>query len=102
MKKKLAFMIMGNQYNPDVHNACFETETDITYICTAQNFEEAYKKINELYQDGLQVLELCGAFGEDRAKEIRTLTNNEVAVGRVENFADQMHIIGDFFAGQIL
>ncbi|GLC82225.1 hypothetical protein [Lacrimispora brassicae] len=32
MKKKFAFLLMGSHYNPEVHQACFETEKQIGYV----------------------------------------------------------------------
>ena len=35
MKKKFAFILMSDAYNPDVHQASFEKETMSTHIYTA-------------------------------------------------------------------
>ena len=36
---------MGNHYTPEVHKAVFETENQVTYICTIKNFDEMEDKI---------------------------------------------------------
>ncbi len=41
MKKKYAFLLMGNQYDILKHKAEFETESQISYIFTVKNLEEA-------------------------------------------------------------
>lgn len=40
MKKKFAMIIMGNEYNPNEHKAKFETTSQITYICTINNWDK--------------------------------------------------------------
>ena len=63
MKKKFAFLLMGEHYDPARHCAEFETEKQITYICTVKNAEEAYAKAAALKDAGVGAIELCGAFG---------------------------------------
>ena len=41
MKKKYAFLLMGSQYDILKHKAEFETESQISYIFTVKNLEEA-------------------------------------------------------------
>ena len=48
MKKKFAFILMSDAYNPDVHQASFEKETMSTHIYTVRSFEEACSKLKEL------------------------------------------------------
>ena len=39
---------MGAHYTPEVHKAVFETESQLTYICTIKNFSEMEEKIKYL------------------------------------------------------
>lgn len=96
MKKKFAFILMGKDYS-EKDNTTFETENCITYICTVRSFEEAYKKVLELKENGVGAIELCGAFGKERAEKIIKLTNNKVAVGYVVHDPKQDELFIKFF-----
>ena len=56
MKKKFAFILMGAHYTPEVHKAVFETESQLTYICTIKNFSEMEEKIKELGENSYLLL----------------------------------------------
>ena len=83
MKKKFAFILMGGHYNPSEHKAAFETEKQVTYIFTVQDYEEAKEKVKDLDGQGFGAVELCGAFGQEKAKELAQLTGNRIAIGYV-------------------
>ena len=55
MKPIFAFILMGAQYDPEKDQAHFETESKHTYIYTVQNWVQAKKRVQDLYQKG------CGA-----------------------------------------
>ena len=74
---------MGNHYTPEVHKAVFETENQVTYICTIKNFDEMEDKIKYLVEEGVGAIELCGAFGKEKADEVVKMTGNKVAVGYI-------------------
>lgn len=97
MKKKFAFMLMGGHYIPEVHNATFETEKQVTYIVTVRNFDEACEKIRELKADGVGVVELCGAFGEAGAQKLIELTGHELPIGYIVHQPEQDELFDLFF-----
>lgn len=97
MKKKFAFILMGNAYNPDEHQACFEKDTMSTHIFTVRNFEEACAKLKELEKEGYGAVELCGAFGPEKAKQLIDLTDNKIAIGYVVHNAEQDALFNAFF-----
>lgn len=97
MKKKFAFILMGNHYTPEKHNACFETENQITYICTVKNFDEVKGTIDTLVKEGVGAIELCGAFKKEKADEIIAYTNNKLAVGYVVHNPEQDELFKNFF-----
>lgn len=98
MKKKFAFILMGSHYNPEVHQACFETEKQITCIFTVRNFKEACDKLTFLESEGVGAVELCGAFGEEGAQKMIDLTNNKIAIGYVTHKSEQDHLFSAFFS----
>lgn len=82
-KKKFAFIMMGPNHNQETDHACFESSHRIAYICVVSNYEEAKKKVLELQKDGVGAIELCGAFGQEKARELTALTGNQIAIGYV-------------------
>lgn len=97
MKKKYAFLLLGGDYIPDVHQAWFETENGVTYICTARNFDEAREKVQELADMGVGAIELCGAFGAGLAREYMEQTGGKIAIGYVVHDSDQDALFERFF-----
>lgn len=100
MKKKFAFILMGGHYTPEKHQAQFETEGEITYICTVRTFEEALEKGSALAEEGVGAMELCGAFGEEWAQKMIEITGGKVAVGYVVHKPEQDPLFARFFGGE--
>ena len=100
MKKIFAFLLMGKHYDCEKHQAMFETEGGITYIFTVNSFEMAYKKLLDLKEEGVGVVEVCGAFGEERAREMMALTDNQVGIGFVVHVKEQDELFEQFFLGE--
>lgn len=96
--KKFAFVLMGEHYTPEQHQARFETEKQITCIFTVKNYEQAQKKLAELEQEGFGAVELCGAFGEEKTKELIALTHGKIAIGFVTHLPEQDELFVRFFA----
>ena len=97
MKPIFAFILMGAQYDPEKDQAHFETESKPTYIYTVQNWEQAKKRVQDLYQKGCGAIEVCGAFGPEKTKELISLTEGKVAIGYVTHFAEQDALFTTFF-----
>lgn len=97
MKEKFAHILMSAAYNTEIHKAVFETETKDTYIFTVNSFDEAKELVLKLKEDGFGVIELCGAFGEERTRAYKESTDGEVGFGYVVNLPEQDGIIKEFF-----
>lgn len=95
--KKFALLLMGPQYDPQVHRAAFETEGLMSCLYTVRNFEEAKEKILELQRDGVGAVEVCGAFGPERAEILTQLTQNQVAIGYVTHDPKLDNLFESFF-----
>lgn len=98
MKKKFAFILMGNHYRPEEHKACFETEKQISYIFTVRNFEEACHLLSLLEREGIGAIELCGAFGEENTQKLIELTHHKIAIGYVTHSTEQDDLFINFFS----
>lgn len=75
---KFAFIIMGD----------FDEKKDRAYIHHGQeqivgvpNLTQACKTAKELWEDGIECIELCGAFGENGAEEVINATQNKIPIG---------------------
>lgn len=97
MKKKFAMIIMGNEYNTEEHRAVFETENQITYICTIKNWSMIKEILEYLLKEGVGAIELCGAFGKERADEIVKMTDSKIAVGYVIHDSKLDPLFKEFF-----
>ncbi|MEL7622676.1 MAG: DUF6506 family protein [Clostridiales bacterium] len=98
MKKKFAFLLMGSHYDPQVHQAYFETEKQISYIFTVRSFHEACDKLVFLVKEGVGAVELCGAFGEEGAQKMIELTEGRIAIGYVTHKPEQDNLFSQFFS----
>ena len=58
---------------------------------------KARKKVLELADDGVGAIELCGAFGEEKARELAALTDNKIVIGYVENLPEHGELVQQFF-----
>lgn len=88
---------MGSSYDTEKHKIDFETYESITRICTVNSFEQAKILVSKLKNEGFGVVELCGAFGEEKAKELMTITNNEIGIAYVVNSESQNKLFQKFF-----
>jgi len=96
MKKKTGFIFMG-PYNPEEHRAIFDTKVFTGNIRTACNIEEAKVIARGMMADGVGMIEVCGAFGAEGAKEIIEATEGKVAVGYVVHDKEQDPLFDAFF-----
>ncbi len=96
--KKFAYILMGPHYDPQKHTARFETEGSLSAIFTVRNFAEAKARVKSCADEGFGVVELCGAFGEARARELAELAGGGMGVGYVCNLPEQQELIEKFFS----
>ena len=97
MKKKYAFLLMGEDYHPERHRAVFETENMISVIQTVRSFTEAKETAMRLANEGTGAIELCGAFTSEMADEIVGITGEKVAVGFVVHNPRLDSLFASFF-----
>ena len=87
MSKKYAFLLMGKDFNPQRDHACFSAGGVDSYIMRSP--EEAVKKARELADEGFGALEVCGAFGENLAREMYQAADRRLTVSYVVCPKDQ-------------
>lgn len=83
---KFAFLIMGDFCPSDdfakIHNGDAE-------IIGVSSIDEAAQTACRLQKEGVDCIELCGAFGEDGARKIIKATGNKLPVGYVTHLPEQ-------------
>lgn len=97
MKKKFAFLMMGADHDTQKDRCCFPGRKTDTIIRTANNYEEAKKIVLELKAEGVGAIELCGAFGKEKAGELAELTGREVAIGYIVHDPELDPLFAAFF-----
>lgn len=83
---KFAFLIMGN-FDSKLDRAVIHDGK--ARIIGVADIEDAAQAAAELYKNGIDCIELCGAFGEEGARKIIAATNNEIPVGYVTHLPEQ-------------
>lgn len=91
---KFAFIIQGN-FNSQTDRAVIDNGT--AQIIGVANVEEGCAIAKELYENGVDCIELCGAFGKEGAKRIIAATENQIPVGFVTHLPSQDKIYKRFF-----
>lgn len=83
---KFAFLIIGN-FNCMVDRAIIHNgEAQIVGVA---NIEEACTVAKQLYEEGIDCIELCGAFGEVGAKAVIEATENKLPIGYITHLPEQ-------------
>lgn len=92
---KFAFLIMGN-FTSEVDSASIHGGT--AQIIGVESIRDASTVARKLYEDGIDCIELCGAFGADGAKKIIEVTENKVPVGYITHLREQDEIYRSVFS----
>lgn len=83
---KFAFIIMG-EFESDRDHA--EIHGGAARIIGVKNLDEAADVARRLKNEGVDCIELCGAFSQSGARKIIEATGNEIPVGYVTHLPEQ-------------
>ncbi len=92
-----AFIIMG-PFDPQEDRAGIKS--DRAQLIGVSNLEEACAVAKELLAQGVDCIELCGAFGPEGAKEIINATENKIPVGYVTHLPWQDDLYEQVFGAK--
>ena len=81
--KKFAMMLMNPLFQPEQHNALFQTGDIENHIFTVRDEKEALAKVSDLIRDGFGILEVCGAFSSDLVQAMRNAAGSRLCIGAV-------------------
>ncbi len=77
---KFAFLIMG-KFNSETDKAAIHN--GVSQLIGVADIEDACRTARNLYENGIDCIELCGAFGAEGARKIIEATENKIPVGYV-------------------
>jgi hypothetical protein len=66
----IAFIVLANQSDPAKHRMVLQTpDYDLTVVAVP-DYEAAVQVVKELYNEGIEMIELCGGFGNLGTAEV--------------------------------
>ena len=83
---KFAFLIMGEFDSSKDYASINENEAQMIGVAS---IEEARNVARKLQEEGVDCIELCGAFGENGAREIIEATENKLPIGYATHLPEQ-------------
>lgn len=92
---KFAFIIMGDF---SAANDSAEIHNGDAQIVGVANIEEAQKAACRLQREGVDCIELCGAFGKSGARKIIEATNNKLPIGYITHLPEQDEVYSTAFS----
>lgn len=101
---RFAFLILGPRFEPERDRAAILDGTAAILDGTAQivgvpTVEQAARQAERLCREGVDCIELCGAFGEAGARAVIAATHNQVPVGFVTHLPEQEELFRTTFGG---
>lgn len=92
---KFAFLIMGDDFRPEIDRAFIHGET--AQIIGVSSINEACAEAQRLLNEGISCIELCGAFGPEGAKKVIASTHNRLPIGYATHLPEQDDIFKSVF-----
>ncbi len=80
---KAAFIFVTPKADPEEHKAVVKTPAVELYVVGVKDYDEACKVAKELVNDGIEVIELCGGFGNLGIAKVVEAIEGKVPVGVV-------------------
>lgn len=95
---KFAMIIKGPGYAPEIHRACLASTCFSTAIVGVSSFEQALLAAQQLAQDGVQLIELCGGFSPEEAETLKAALTPRIPVGVVRYTDEEQAQLAALFA----
>lgn len=92
--KSSGFIFKGPAMRPTRHRAVLRSTDFVMRVIGVESVEEAMSAAASMVADGVEVVELCGAFDEADAHRVRLAIGATVAVG-VVTFSDEVDVAGN-------
>ncbi|MGI6168469.1 MAG: DUF6506 family protein [Christensenellales bacterium] len=95
-----AFLVKGEGYDARVHRAYFENEYTKTHVLGVEDIAAAQEAARELVREGVELIELCGAFGQEGARSVAEALDGAVPVGYVTHDKSQKSLMDALFGSK--
>lgn len=95
---RYGFINLGNGYLPAKHNAVIDSPDFSSRIICVSTIDEAIIVAEQMVQDGIQVIELCGEFGQSGAFQIVNAIDCKIPVGYVSFVGYEHDKLTDFLS----
>ncbi len=92
---KFAFLIMGN-FNSKIDHASIHN--GMAQMIGVANIQEASMVAKKLYEDGIDCIELCGAFTVHDTRKIIEATKHKIPVGYSIHLPEQDELFTSTFS----
>jgi hypothetical protein len=81
MKLQVLYMFCDPTADPDKHKTLIETEAGMVYVVGVSSIDKGAEIAKKMVNNGIALIELCGAFGYEGAKKVSDAVGDEVPVG---------------------
>lgn len=81
--KRYGFILKGPGYDPEEHRAVLDSGSFRTQVVAVSSTEQACAAARILFDQGIQILELCGGFDQEAASRVVEALEGRIPVGRV-------------------
>ncbi len=90
------FIMIDPSYKKE-EKAVLSSEIFKTTVCCVQDIEMACESAKKLVADGVQLIEVCGAFKGDMPDQVIKAIGGKVPVGHIEYTPEERKKLIDFF-----
>ncbi len=90
------FIMIDSSYKKE-EKAVLSSEIFKTTVCCVQDIEMACESAKQLVADGVQLIELCGAFKGDMPDQVIKAIDGKVPVGHMEYTLEERKKLTEFF-----
>lgn len=95
---RYGYIILGDAYEAEKHQAIIKSSKFSSTIICAQTIRQAIIIAKQMVKDGIEVIELCGEFGQSGAFQIINAIDCKVPVGYVSFVGYEHDKLTDFLS----
>jgi len=100
MSLKALYMFLDPSAESVKHRAVIETENWKMFLVGVNSVEDGVKIAKQFVEDGVVLIELCGAFGYEGANKVQEQVGNEVPVGMTFHQVRNAPKLADLLGGK--
>ena len=89
MTKPIAFLYVSRGATPDVHRATLISDQHEMIVRGVSSVEEGCREAVNLVREGCRIIEVCGGFGADGARQVIQAIQGQIPVGYIEYFPEE-------------